>query len=43
MLNPPPNHRAHAPLKYTGIGAQLIRRMKYIDQGELATMLAPLI
>ena len=43
MINPPPYHRARAPLKYTGIGAQLIRRMKYSDQSELAAMLAPLI
>ena len=43
MINPPPYHRARAPLKYTGIGAQLFRRMKYSDQSELAAMLAPLI
>lgn len=43
MINPPAYDRARAPLKYTGIGAQLIRRMKYSDQSELAAMLAPLI
>ena len=43
MINPLPYHRAHAPLKYTGIGAQLIQRMKYSDQSELAAKLAPLI
>ena len=43
MINPPPYHRARAPLKYTGIGVQLIRRMKYSDQSELVAMLAPLI
>lgn len=43
MINPLPYHRARAPLKYTGIGAQLIRRLKYSDQSELAAMLAPLI
>ena len=43
IINPPPYHRARAPLIYTGIGAQFIRRMKYGDQSELATLLAPLI
>ena len=43
MINPPPYHRAHAPLKYTSVGAQLIWRMEYSDQSELAAMLAPLI
>ena len=31
IINPPPYHRARAPLIYTGIGAQFIRRMKYGD------------
>ena len=43
IINPPPYHRARAPLKYTGIGAQLIRRKTYGDQSELAALLAPLI
>lgn len=43
MINPPLYHRAHAPFKYTGIGAQLILRMKYSDQSELAATLATLI
>ena len=43
MINPPPYHRDHASLKYTGIGAQLIRRMRLSDRSELAAMLAPLI
>ena len=42
-INPPPYYRARAPLEYTGIGAQLVRRMKYGDQSELAALLAPLI
>ena len=43
IIDPPPHHRARAPLTYTGIGAQFIRRMKYRDQSEWATLLAPLI
>ena len=43
IINPPSYNRARALLKYTGIGAQLIRRIKYSDQSELAAMLAPLI
>lgn len=43
MIRPPPYHRARAALAYSGVGAQLIRRMKYSDQSELAAMLAPLV
>ena len=42
IINPPPYHRACAPLKYTCIGAPLVRPMKYGDQSELAASLAPL-
>ena len=41
--NLPSYHRARAPLKHTDLGTQLIRRIKYSDQKELASMLVPLI
>ena len=43
MLRPPPYARARAPLHYAGVAAQLVRRMKYSDQSELAAIFAPLM